>query len=129
MFLSSIESTTGGLRTPWLIWNDRRRLPNMHGCKTKLPILANPCFNQVASVIIITHGHKIPCNDHFTRGKPSILHILRRIIELCIREECPDLGYGVDITIQFQHLYTHPAVILVGPWINIHPSSFLISSQ
>jgi hypothetical protein len=101
----------------------------MYGCETKLPILANPGLNQIASVIIITHRHKIPRDDHFTCGKPSILHILWRIIELCVWEECPDLGYGVDITIQFQYLYTHPAVVLVGPRVDIHPSPFLIATQ
>ena len=35
----------------------------------------------------------------------------------------------MDVPIQFQDLYAHPAIVLIGPRIHIYPGSLLITSN
>jgi hypothetical protein len=94
-----------------------------------LTVLAYPGFDQIATVVIIAHGYQIPSNDHFSRVQSTVLHVLGGIVELGIGQQGTDLRDRMNVSIQFQDLDTHPAVILICPRVHIEPGPLLVTTN
>lgn len=129
VFFGSVDASARGGHAPGLIDDDRRWFPEVQGHELNLTIPANPRLDQVATIVVQTHGNQIPVNNYFSCGQSAGANVAGRPIELGIRQQSSYLRDAVHITIKIKHFHTHPTEIGIGPWVDIYPGCILVSSQ
>jgi hypothetical protein len=128
VFLSRVKTRAGRLTAARFIENVSGRRVDVDRGEPQLSIAADPRFDQVASIIILSHPDGVPIDDHPIAIALSA-YVCRRTIELRIREATViDGGLEHIAPEDIQELSLDPTAIHIGPWIDVHPAAISVAA-
>ncbi len=130
MLLGGVDPRAGRLEAARFVVQESRRAIEVKRCETQLAAFTQPGFDEIAAVVVQAHWYQVPIDHDIATFHSTGADVTWCIVEFGIGEQRADLDQIFNISAEyFQKLGLHPAIVHVGPWINVDPGAVLIAAQ
>jgi hypothetical protein len=127
MFLDGVELAAGWLRTAGLVCKLIDRFVSVHGDWDQSAVLADSRFDQVASVIVLSHPDRLP--GYLDPIAITVgLDMLRRSVQGGMRQFGVGDYHGFDVAADLYYGCGYPAVAIEILGLNPQPGTGIIAS-